>query len=217
MNKLKAIAAMCIALCVISVILIPTAVSYQDDEYIAWAIENRESNVFYIKTIREGIEGRDWRIVKAYSDLAFDRYSNALYKIDQFDVSPGYLSKAKDEGKAEYEDMRQAMYYIGKDAESHLSGEGSNEYYVQKSNSYLESAAPHAEKGLEYLEKYLEEIENAPRSIDSDSDGVPDDYDYAPKDPNVQTKEDAKTPGFGAIISIICILVVGYFVIKRRE
>jgi len=217
MNKLKTIGAMCIALFVIFVILIPTAVSYQDLEYMEWHNEKGEMSIFYGEKQTEAVSERDWVSLKLYSDLSYNFDSDVLDEIDQFDVSPGYLSKSKDEYKAFYEDTRWASYYTNKIADAYLSGEGYNEYYVQKATSYLESAASHTEKGIEYLKKYLEEIENAPRSIDSDSDGVPDDYDYAPKDPKVQSKEDAETPGFGAILAIICVLAVGYFVIKRRE
>lgn len=51
---------------------------------------------------------------------------------------------------------------------------------------------------------------------DSDSDGVPDKYDYAPHDPNVQTKSDVKSPGFGAIFAIAGLLAVAYL-LRRRE
>ena len=51
---------------------------------------------------------------------------------------------------------------------------------------------------------------------DSDSDGVPDEYDYAPYDPNVQTKSDVKSPGFGAIFAIAGLLTVVYL-LRRRE
>ena len=51
---------------------------------------------------------------------------------------------------------------------------------------------------------------------DLDSDGVPDKYDYAPHDPNVQTKADVKTPGFGALFAIAGILAVAHL-LRRRE
>lgn len=53
--------------------------------------------------------------------------------------------------------------------------------------------------------------------IDSDGDGVPDKYDYAPYDPNVQTKEDIKTPGFGAIFAIVSVLAVAFGLRRRRK
>ena len=51
---------------------------------------------------------------------------------------------------------------------------------------------------------------------DSDGDGVPDEYDYAPYDPNVQTKSDVKTPGFGAIFAIAGVLIVFYLIRRNR-
>lgn len=53
--------------------------------------------------------------------------------------------------------------------------------------------------------------------IDSDGDGVPDKYDYAPYDPNVQTKEDIKTPGFRAIFAIVSVLAVAFGLRRRRK
>jgi PGF-CTERM protein len=55
-----------------------------------------------------------------------------------------------------------------------------------------------------------------PAQQDSDGDGVPDEYDYAPYDPEVQTKSDVKTPGFGAIFAIAGLLAVVYL-LRRRE
>ncbi len=52
--------------------------------------------------------------------------------------------------------------------------------------------------------------------VDSDSDGVPDEYDYAPHDPEVQTKSDAKTPGFGAIFAIGGLFAVAYLILRRK-
>ena len=51
---------------------------------------------------------------------------------------------------------------------------------------------------------------------DSDGDGVPDEYDYAPYDPEVQTKSDVKTPGFGAIFAIAGLLAV-FYLLRRRK
>ena len=237
MNKLKAIGAMCIALCVIFVVLIPTAVSYQDLEYMEWCTEKDEMSIFYSEMRREALSEGDWSSLKLYSDLSYNFYSGVLDEIDQFDVSPGYLSRSKDEDKAFYEDIRWAAYYSNKIADAYLSGEGYNEYYVQKAISYLESATSHNEKGIEYLEKYLEEIENAPRStpkkihtpkptpketspiiiIDSDSDGVPDNKDYAPYDPYIKSQSDSILIWFGTFVVIAAIIVVAYLWIRIKS
>ena len=186
MKKLKSIGAMCIALFVIFLVLIPTAVSYQDDEYIAWIIEKLESSIFYDDKITDALNERDWSSLKLYSDLSYNHRSDVLDEIDQFDVSPGYLSKNRDEHKAYCEDMKWAAYYGNKIADAYLSGEGYNDYYFQMAESYLESAISHNEKAKEYIDKYGDEL------------------------------EDAETPGFGAILAIICVLAVGHFVIRRR-
>ena len=187
MKKLKAMGAMCIALCVISVVLIPTAVSYQDDGYIKWATEKKEMSNFYDEKIIEALSERDWSSLKLYSDLSYNHRSDVLDEIDKFDTPPSYLSKSKDEDKASCEDMKWAAYYANKIADAYLSGEGYNDYYFQMMESHLESVISHNEKGLEYLAKSRDEL------------------------------VDAETPGFGAILAIICVLVVGYFVKKRKS
>ena len=154
MKQLKAIGAMSIALCVIFVVLIPTAVSYQDLEYMEWSTEKSEMSHFYNNKIIEALSEEDWSSLKSYSDLWYDFYSDVLDEIDQFDVSPGYLSKAKDEHKASYEDMKWVAYYFNKIADAYLSGEGYNDYYFQRVKLHLESAMLHNEKEMEYQEKY---------------------------------------------------------------
>jgi len=52
---------------------------------------------------------------------------------------------------------------------------------------------------------------------DSDGDGVPDEYDYAPNDPNVQTKDDVKIPGFGAIFALCSLLAVVFGLRRWRK
>ena len=210
-----------------------SAQTYDDIEYLNWITKKSELMRYYHEIAGDAAEDWDFVAIKKCSILRYDLCLDVLDKIDQFDVSPGYLSKYKDECKAAFQDMKWHAYYSKKAADAFLSGDiyGGIDF-LELSISYVESITEHLYKAVEYKEKYLEEIENAPRStskkidtpeptasiiIDSDSDGVPDDYDYAPKDPKVQSKEDAETPGFGAIVSIICVFVVGYFVIRRRE
>jgi len=194
MNKLKAIGAMCI---VIFVVLIPTALSYQDLEYMEWCNEKGEMSIFYGKMTTEAVKDRDWVSLRAYSDLSYDFYSDVLDKIDQFDISPGYLSKHRDEYRAFYEDVRWSSYYAKKVADAFLSGNiGGRADHIESAASYSESSSEHIDKASEYMEKYIEELENAPSPTH---------------------KEDVETPGFGAILAIICVLVVGYFAIRRRK
>ena len=194
-----------------------SAQTYDDIEYLEWCIEKNDLMIYYNEITSDALEDSDFVTLKKCSILGYNLCLDVLDEIDKFDISPGYLSNSRDENRAFYKDKKWVAYYEKKAADAFLSGDmdGCSDF-LELSTSYMESANEHLYKAFEYAGKNLEEIENAPRSIDSDSDGVPDDYDYAPKDPNVQTKEDAKTPGFGAIISIICILVVGYFVIRRR-
>jgi PGF-CTERM protein len=50
---------------------------------------------------------------------------------------------------------------------------------------------------------------------DSDGDGVPDQYDYAPYDPNMQSRNDIRTPGFEAVFAIAGLLAVAYLLRRR--
>jgi len=52
--------------------------------------------------------------------------------------------------------------------------------------------------------------------LGSDSDGVPDKYDHDSYKPDIQTKSDAKTPGFEVMFAIVGLLVVTYL-LKRRK
>ena len=61
--------------------------------------------------------------------------------------------------------------------------------------------------------------------VDSDGDGIPDKYDYAPYDPNIQTERDIipeatptpKPPGFDVIFAIIGLLIIAYFLRRRKN
>jgi len=187
MNKLKTIGAMCIALFVIFVILIPTAVSYQDLEYMEWRTEKIVLDTFYDKQILEASKDGDWVTVKIYANLQFDLCSEVLDKITQFDLSPGYLRKARYEADCAYNDKRWSAFYLEKAADAWLTDDAASAiHYWEECHKYLEKSIEHRIESMEYRAKYIDEL------------------------------EDAETPGFGAILAIICVLAVGHFVIRRR-
>ena len=242
MKKLKTIGAMCI---VIFVVLIPTALSYQDDEYIAWFTEKGERLNFYLEMVGEAGNDKDWVSAKSYSDLSYNLCADILDEIDEFDISPGYLSKVKDEQKAGFQDMKWAAYYSKNAADALLSGDGGScKENIKFGESYAESAEKHWDKASEYLgkyqeewqeefiEKYIEESENAPSStskkiptpkptasifIDSDSDGLPDEYDYDPYDPNIKSQSDFILIWLGTSVVIAAIIVVAYLMIGIKS
>lgn len=215
-----------------------SAQTYDDIEYMNWITKKGDLMIYYNEITSDALEDLDFVTMKKCSILRSDLCLDVLDKIDQFDVSPGYLSKSKDENKAYYEDMKWSVYYTEKAADAFLSGDidGCTDF-LELTGLYMESATEHLYKVVEYAEKNLEEIENAPRStskkihtpeptpketpsiiiIDSDSDGLPDEYDYDPYDPNIKSQSDFILIWFGTFVVIAAIIVVGYFVIRRRE
>ena len=195
-----------------------SAQTYDDIEYLEWCIEKGDLMSFFNEITSDALEDLDFVTLKKSSLLTYNLCLDVLDEIDQFDISPGYLSNSIDENRAFYKDKKWVAYYDKKAADAFLSGDmdGCSDF-LELSTSYMESANEHLYKALEYAEKNFEEIENAPSSIDSDRDGVPDDYDYAPYDPNIKAQSDFILIWFGTFVVIAAIIVIAYLWIKRKS
>jgi hypothetical protein len=115
---------------------------------------------------------------------------------------PGYY------GYKAYTDMQKKQGEIPEDIET---------FYVEpvQTSTLTPTPAPEPEPEPESKTPGFETTQLP--QVDSDSDGIPDEYDYAPHDPEVQTKSDAKTPGFGAIFAIGSLLVIAYRILRRSR
>jgi len=242
--KIKAFC--CIALVMASVIVISLATvpevasaytpTEEDVEYLEWQLETLDSVIIYSDLMLS--EEYDLDVMELWAGKGYDFCKKALIEIDQFDVS-SEMEPSKREFKLYLQDRKQAFYYYERGAK-YLDVDD-----IDTGVSYSESAVEHLTKSTDLLPEITlpsptpEAIstpevtpsptpEETPTPVvtptpppqlekDSDGDGVPDEYDYAPSDPNVQTKEDVETPGFGAIFAIGSLLAVAYLVLRRRR
>jgi len=179
----------------------------EDEEFRAWLV-NISSGMVLLNDIQvSAIENQDYEQQYYCHDARYQICEKALVEIDQFAISPE-MQPLKDEFKMTLIYSQKAAHY-GKRWVTYFKDDDFDKYvmYEELSIEYLEAVVDLASKIY---------TSTSSSEIDSDGDGVPDEYDYAPNDPNVQTKEDVKIPGFGAIFAIVSLLAV-VFGLRRRE
>lgn len=178
----------------------------EDLEFIEWMEDIGETSMIYQELILSALEDYDYDDLESLSGDEYDHYKYALIEIDQYDVSPE-MQPTKNEFKLALQDFKHAAHYRERGAK-YLDSDD-----IDKSIIFSESGFEHLTKCSGMVIELTEHI--TPK--DSDGDGVPDEHDYAPNDPNVQTKEDVKTPGFGVIFAIGSLLAVAYLVRRRKN
>jgi len=211
MSKIKAFG--CMVLIIASVMLfslanVPEVASAytpteEDLEFEEWVIDTLILARTYTIPLTSATDEYDSDAMELYSGLLYVFCEEKLSEIDQFVVS-SEMQHAKDEFELYLEDMKKSAYYMVEVAKYYDADD------IATAGNYLISSKRHLENADDIIQELTAEK-------DSDGDGVPDEYDYAPNDPNVQTKEDVKIPGFGAIFAIVSLLALAYLVLRRKN